>query len=172
MMNPSQLMILSSIAIFTGCAEPDPGTKTPTNFSDCLIDDGDAIALEQGSRDVQARVPQLNRHAQALAKKLSSHPAVARVYYPDQCPNFRSLMRPGAGHGCLLSVELKGTWDATTGWDAGGFVFSDGSNEAPAAITPPREELNQLGDDIKAVGYMLFAITLAVGLIFGTVLLK
>ena len=75
------------------------------------LDDGDAIALEQGSRDVQARVPQLNRHAQALAKKLSSHPAVARVYYPDQCPNFRSLMRPGAGHGCLLSFELKGGSD-------------------------------------------------------------
>lgn len=48
MMNPSKLMILSSIAALAGCTEPDPGTKTPTNFSDCLIDDGDAIALSTG----------------------------------------------------------------------------------------------------------------------------
>jgi cystathionine gamma-synthase len=71
----------------------------------------DALALEQGSRDVQARVPQLNRHAQALAAQLSNHPAVARVYYPDQCANFRSLLRPNGGHGCLLSFELKGGSD-------------------------------------------------------------
>ena len=61
-----------------------------------------------GRGDVQERVPQLNRHAQALAARLSNHPAVARVYYPDQCANFRSLLRPNAGHGCLLSFELKG----------------------------------------------------------------
>ena len=72
------------------------------------LGDADAMALEQGSRDVQERVPQLNRHAQALAARLSNHPAVARVYYPDQCANFRSLLRPNAGHGCLLSFELKG----------------------------------------------------------------
>ncbi|WP_115070302.1 PLP-dependent transferase [Synechococcus sp. UW179B] len=75
------------------------------------LGDADVIALEQGSRDVQARVPQLNRHAQALAARLSNHPAVARVYYPDQCANFHSLLRPGAGHGCLLSFELKGGSD-------------------------------------------------------------
>ena len=72
------------------------------------LSDADAMALEQGSRDVQERVPQLNRHAQALAARLSNHPAVAHVYYPDQCANFRSLLRPNAGHGCLLSFELKG----------------------------------------------------------------
>ena len=75
------------------------------------LDDADAMALEQGSRDVQVRVSTLNLHAQALAKKLSNHPAVNRVYYTDQCANFRSLMRPGAGHGCLLSFELKGGSD-------------------------------------------------------------
>ena len=72
------------------------------------LSDADAMALEQGSRDVQERVPQLNRHAQALAARLSNHPAVAHVYYPDRCANFRSLLRPNAGHGCLLSFELKG----------------------------------------------------------------
>jgi cystathionine gamma-synthase len=75
------------------------------------LGNADAMALEQGSRDIQERVYQLNRHAQALAARLSNHPAVARVYYPDQCANFRRLMRPGAGHGCLLSFELKGGSD-------------------------------------------------------------
>ena len=75
------------------------------------LGNADAMALEQGSRDVETRVPQLNRNAQDLAAKLSNHPAVNRVYYPDQCANFRSLMRPGAGHGCLLSFELKGGSD-------------------------------------------------------------
>ena len=75
------------------------------------LGNADAMALEQGSRDVETRVPQLNRNAQDLAAKLSNHPAVNRVYYPDQCANFRSLMRPDAGHGCLLSFELKGGSD-------------------------------------------------------------
>ena len=75
------------------------------------LGNSDAMALEQGSRDVETRVPQLNRNAQDLAAKLSNHPAVNRVYYPDQCANFRSLMRPDAGHGCLLSFELKGGSD-------------------------------------------------------------
>ena len=30
-----------------------------------------------------------------------------RVLHPKNCPNFRALMRSGAGHGCLLSFELK-----------------------------------------------------------------
>lgn len=47
-MNPSKLMILSTIAVITGCTEPDPGTNTPSNFSDCLIDDGNAIVLSTG----------------------------------------------------------------------------------------------------------------------------
>jgi cystathionine gamma-synthase len=36
---------------------------------------------------------------------------VARVFHPAGCPNFRALMRPSSGHGCLLSFELKGGSD-------------------------------------------------------------
>ncbi len=75
------------------------------------LGNADAIALEQGSRDVQSRVPELNAKAQVLAQRLDEHPAVAHVHYPDQCANFRALLRPGAGYGCLLSFDLKGGVD-------------------------------------------------------------
>ncbi len=68
----------------------------------------DAIALEEGSRDVIERLPKLNKACTALKNRLQEHPAIARVLHPAQCKNFKALMRPGAGHGCLLSFELAG----------------------------------------------------------------
>ena len=104
--------VLSGSLVVSPCSQWEQTFRDQRSTAGFIgLDDADAMALEQGSRDVQARVPELNRHAQALAAKLSNHPAVARVYYPDQCANFRSLLRPGAGHGCLLSFELKGGSD-------------------------------------------------------------
>lgn len=88
--------------------DPNAGALAP-------LADADAIALEVGSRDLEERLPRLNRHALELAERLAQHPAVARVFHPAGCPNFRALMRPSSGHGCsapgygcLLSFELKG----------------------------------------------------------------
>ena len=69
--------------------------------------DADAIALEEASRNVLERVPQLDANTLFLADRLEQHPAVARMLHPKNCPNFQALMRPGAGHGCLLSFELR-----------------------------------------------------------------
>lgn len=80
---------------------------TPADLSDA-----DAICLERASRDLADRIPRLNANCQALAERLSVHPAVKRVLHPTQCPTFRTLMRPGAGHGCLLSFELHGGTEA------------------------------------------------------------
>ena len=71
----------------------------------------DAIALDQGSRDVTKRVPLLNANALTLAEHLRQHPAVAHVFHPGDCERFQSLQRPGGGHGCLLSFVLKGGTD-------------------------------------------------------------
>ncbi len=68
----------------------------------------DAIALDQGSQDVAERVHQLNANTLSLAEQLRRHPAVAQVFHPGECKNFRALQRPGSGHGCLLSFALKG----------------------------------------------------------------
>ncbi len=70
--------------------------------------DADAIALEKASRDVKERLSLLNQACITLKKRLDRHPAIAKVLHPESCPNFQSLMRPGAGHGCLLSLELVG----------------------------------------------------------------
>ena len=70
--------------------------------------DIDVIALDQGSEDVVERVHQLNRNTLFLAERLRDHPAMANVFHPGECENFKALQRPGAGHGCLLSFELKG----------------------------------------------------------------
>ena len=86
----------------------------------CIADlsDADAIALEQASRDVRQRVPRLDANTLVLAERLEHHPAVARVLHPKSCRNFQALMRPGAGHGCLLSFELK------EGIDKARFVYN------------------------------------------------
>ena len=72
------------------------------------LSDADAIALEDASRDVSQRVAQLDANCLALARHLENHPAVKRVLHPKDCPNFQALMRPNAGHGCLLSFEVIG----------------------------------------------------------------
>ena len=68
----------------------------------------DAIALDQGSADVHARVHQLNANTLFLAERLRRHPAVANLFHPGECENFRALQRTRGGHGCLLSFELRG----------------------------------------------------------------
>jgi cystathionine gamma-synthase len=73
-----------------------------------LLADLDAIALEQGSEDVIERVHQLNANTLSLAERLRDHPAVAQLFHPGECQNFKTLQRPGTGHGCLLSFELQG----------------------------------------------------------------
>ena len=72
------------------------------------VSDADAIALEDASRDVLQRVAQLDANCLVLAQHLERHPAVKRVLHPKDCPNFQALMRPNAGHGCLLSFEVEG----------------------------------------------------------------
>tara|TARA_B100002052_G_scaffold296700_1_gene325715 strand:+ start:1765 stop:3219 length:1455 start_codon:yes stop_codon:yes gene_type:complete len=72
------------------------------------LSDADAIALEEASRDVNQRVPQLDANGLALARRLEQHPEVAQVMHPKDCIHFKTLMRDQAGYGCLLSFELKG----------------------------------------------------------------
>ena len=82
------------------------------------LSDADAVALEDASRDVRERVPKLDGNCLTLAQRLEAHPAVKRVMHPKDCTTFRSLMRSGAGFGCLLSFELhEGTNKAQRVYD-------------------------------------------------------
>tara|TARA_B100000035_G_C20544482_1_gene355419 strand:- start:114 stop:497 length:384 start_codon:yes stop_codon:yes gene_type:complete len=63
-------------------------------------------------------VPQLDANCLTLAHRLEAHPAVKSVMHPKDCTIFRSLMRSGAGFGCLLSFELhEGTAKAQRVYD-------------------------------------------------------
>jgi len=68
----------------------------------------DAIALQEASKDVTDRIHQLNKACLELKLRLENHPSVSRVLHPELCPNFKSLMKPKSGFGCLLSFELNG----------------------------------------------------------------
>jgi cystathionine gamma-synthase len=53
----------------------------------------------------------LSATAAAIARRLAAHPAVARVRTADQGPTaaaYRRLLRPGAGSGSLITLELRG----------------------------------------------------------------
>jgi cystathionine gamma-synthase len=71
--------------------------------------DLDALAAQIGRMaEVTAR---LSATAAEIARRLAAHPAVARVRTADQGPTaaaYRRLLRPGAGAGALITVELRG----------------------------------------------------------------
>ncbi len=53
----------------------------------------------------------LSATAAEMARRFASHPAVARVRTADQGPTaaaYRQLLRPGAGAGALITLELRG----------------------------------------------------------------
>ncbi len=72
------------------------------------LSDADAIELEKTSRDVKDRLSKLNKACLTLKARLEVHPQISNVLHPESCSNFKALMRPGAGYGCLLSFKLKG----------------------------------------------------------------
>ena len=71
-----------------------------------LLSDPDAIALEEASRDIYERLPRLNNACLKLKRKLENHPKIARVLHPENCSNFNTIKKEGAGYGCLLSFQL------------------------------------------------------------------
>ena len=77
------------------------------------LSDSDSIALEKASRDVSSRVKKLNDACFSLKNKLEQHPEILKVLHPSKCKNFKHLMRKDAGHGCLLSIEIKGGLEKT-----------------------------------------------------------
>lgn len=66
--------------------------------------DVDRLAYEM--QTAEERVRCMNRNALALANYLGEHPAVARVRYASDDPNYEQVARSGMGGGGLLSFEL------------------------------------------------------------------
>jgi cystathionine gamma-synthase len=73
-----------------------------------------ALDLEVLARQI-GRMAEVTHHLSAtaaeIARRLAAHPAVARVRTADQGPTaatYRRLLRPGAGAGALITLELRG----------------------------------------------------------------
>ena len=77
------------------------------------LSDNDLISLEKASRDVKQRVLLQNFNCLELKKRLENHCAIKKVYHPENCNNFNSIMKVNGGYGCLLSFELKDGLDKT-----------------------------------------------------------
>ncbi len=68
-----------------------------------------ALAAQVGRLDEVTR--RLSANAAEIARRLAAHPAVARVRTADTgatAAAYRRLLRPGAGAGALITIELRG----------------------------------------------------------------
>ncbi len=81
---------------------------------------GDAVALEQNSRDFVQRVKVMSLNSIALYEYLSAHPAVEKVFHSieDKSGIYDHLRREDGGHGCLLSFVLKDKTKTPAVYDA------------------------------------------------------
>lgn len=74
----------------------------------------DSYMTLRGMRTLHARMDIAEANATALAKLLSKHKAVSRVYYPGlrSDPGHKLMKRQQSGPGAMLSFELKGGREA------------------------------------------------------------
>ncbi len=80
-----------------------------TAHADHALWRGDAVALEQNSRDFAHRADVMSRNALALADYLRAHPKVEKVWHArwDGGAGYEYVKRPNGGYGCLFSFLLK-----------------------------------------------------------------
>jgi len=123
----SDMVFTSLTKIFSGSGDIlagslvlNPKSKWIDKFKKVLkniylpeLSDNDVISLEKASRDVEHRVSLQNFNCLELKKRLENHCAIKKVYHPENCKNFNSIMKVNGGYGCLLSFELKDGLDKT-----------------------------------------------------------
>ena len=75
----------------------------------------DSFLTLRGLRTLDARMRVHQENADAIARQLEAHPAVARVYFPglESHPQHALAARQQSGFGAMLSVELEGDDPAT-----------------------------------------------------------
>ena len=99
--------------VLAGCITLNPDSPHATQLRTALGDDfeeflidADVEVLEKNSRDVRKRVTTINHNAAVLARRLSQHPLVDRVYHPS-LPTSSDAQAAECQAGGLLSIVLK-----------------------------------------------------------------
>lgn len=103
-------VLAGSVMLNSASKHADRLRSALTNDFEELLIDADAEVLEKNSRDVRQRVSVINSNAEILAKRLSQHPLVDRVYHPSLNSDVRSQAGrspSSVGYGGLLSLVLK-----------------------------------------------------------------
>ncbi|KAE8145512.1 pyridoxal phosphate-dependent transferase [Aspergillus avenaceus] len=81
----------------------------------------DAMIMAQNASDFETRVSRCNANALAVANFLTTHPLVARVYYPSLVPSrpyYDQVRRKDGGYGYLLSIVFHHPEIAVRFYDA------------------------------------------------------
>ena len=106
--------------ILAGSLILNPKSKWIKEFKNAIneihipkLSNGDLITLEVNSRNVEERVMKQNINCLKLKNRLEKHNAIKKIYHPENCPNFNSILKRKNGYGCLLSFELKGGLEKT-----------------------------------------------------------
>lgn len=70
---------------------------------------GDAVVLEENSRNYPERMRTINENGQRLFEFFQSRPEIESLYFvgDESNPHYKSLMREDGGYGALMSFELK-----------------------------------------------------------------
>ena len=123
----------------------------------------DSFLTLRGLRTLDARLRVHQENAEAIARQLDAHPAVARVYWPglESHPGHAVAARQQKGFGAMLSVELEGGEDAVRAFidGLGCFTLAESlggveslvahpATMTHAAMTPGAREKAGIGDGL------------------------
>lgn len=97
-------------AVITAHASEEEALAQWANITGITGSAFDAYLTLRGIRSLYARMNMQQENAMAIAKFLSDHPAVERVYYPGlpTHPNHAIAVSQQRGFGAMLSFEVKG----------------------------------------------------------------
>ena len=103
-------------AVVTRREEPYNKIKFYQNAAGAIPGPWDSWLVLRGLKTLGVRMREHERNALHLARILEDHPAVARVYYPGlpSHPQHELAVRQMSGFGGMVSLELKGGFDAVT----------------------------------------------------------
>jgi cystathionine gamma-synthase len=132
--------------VLAGALVLNPDSRHHADFSQRLVESyednlygGDAIELENNSRDFSERMKLVNANALAVVEFLRCHPAIKTIYYPGEVnrEEYQAIKKPSGGFGGLFTIELKCPMSAPGIYDA--FEFCKGPGLG-TSFTPPQRE--------------------------------
>ena len=131
--------------VLAGALVLNPDSKYYAEFSQRLVEcyeddfyDGDAIVLEENSRDFSSRMKVINANTLEVVEFLRRHPAVTAVYHPSEVnrEEYLAVKKATGGFGGLFTIELKNPSAAPSFYDALEFCKGPGLGTNFTLVSP------------------------------------